>query len=115
MGVRIMPSSNCPCEEHRDLYLELLKKAEKEADKALVQIILKKLHLTDAPPKVTKDGCQVFAFPGVPAGAASSRGDNLFWKSDQFWQDLLQFMAFLSVGIGWFIFSCRLICNQMIN
>jgi hypothetical protein len=110
-----MPSSNYPCDEHRDLYLELLKKAEKEADKALAQIIMRKLYLEDAPPEVTKDGCQVFAFPGIPAAAACPTADHLFWKSDQFWQDLLQFMAFLSAGIGWFIFSLRLICNQIIN
>ena len=110
-----MPQANYPCDEHRDLYLELLKKAEKEADRALVQIIVKKLHLTESHPKVTEDGCQVFAFPGVPVAAAGTDAEHLFWKSNQFWQDLLQFMAFLSVGIGWFIFSCRLICAQIIK
>ncbi len=110
-----MSSANYPCDAHRDLYLELLKKAEKEADRALVQIIVKKLHLTDTQPEITKDGCQVFAFPGIPVSATGPDADPSFWKSGQFWQDLLQFMAFLSVGIGWFIFSCRLICNQIIT
>ena len=107
-----MPPANYPCDEHRDLYLELLKRAEKEADKALVQIIAKKLQFHDAPARITEDGCQVFAFPAVPA-ALGPENDARFWKSGQFWQDLLQFMAFLSVGIGWFIFSCHLICNQI--
>ena len=109
-----MPSAYFPCDEHRDLYLALLKKAEKEADKKLVRIILKKLQISAPQPEMTKDGCMVFAFPTGPASAGVD-ADRLFWKNSQFWQDLLQFMAFLTVGIGFFIFFCSLICGQVVR
>jgi hypothetical protein len=110
-----MPTANYPCDEHRDLYLELLKKAEKEADRTLVQIILKKIQGPAPQPEMTQDGCMVFAFPALPAAACGPEADALFWKKRQFWQDLLQFMAFLTVGISFFIFFCSLICDQVVR
>lgn len=110
-----MSSNKCPYSEHRDLYLELLKKAEKEADKALIQLIAKRLKETHPKPSVTKDGCQVFAFPAAPNTSCGADPDHLFWKSSQFWQDLVQFMAVLGVGIGWFIFFCDLITYRIIK
>ena len=104
-----MSSSKVPFNEHRDLYLEILKKAEKEADRALMKIIADRLKENRPEPCLTKDGCQVFAFPetGLPPNAPDQ--DHLFWKSGQFWQDLVQFMALLSAGVSWFILFCNLI------
>ncbi len=110
-----MPTVNYPCDTHRDLYLELLKKAEKEADRTLVQIILKKIQLAAPQPEVTHDGCRIFPFPASPVASVGPDADDLFWKNGQFWQDFLQFMAFFSVGLGWFIFSCSLICNKLVH
>jgi len=101
---------------HRDLYLEILKKAEMEADKALVQLIMKRLGETGhSPSSVTKDGCRVFAFPEASPSSIGANQDNLFWKNSQFWQDLVQFMAVLSVSISWFIFFCNLITYHTVK
>ena len=110
-----MSSIKNPYSEHRDIYLEILKKAEKEADKALVRLILERLKASDSTPSVTKDGCQIFAFPATPFSPSGTTSDKLFWKSSQFWQDLVQFMAILGVGISWFIFFCRLITRQTLG
>lgn len=103
-----MTSIKNPYSEHRDIYLEILKKAEKEADKALVKLIVERLKESDSTPSVTKDGCQIFAFPAAPFSPCGTLPDKLFWKSSQFWQDLVQFMAILGVSISWFIFFCSL-------
>lgn len=110
-----MSSIKNPYCEHRDIYLEILKKAEKEADKALVKLIIERLRESDSAPSVTKDGCQIFAFPAAPFSSCGAISDQLFWKSSQFWQDLIQFMAILGVGISWFIFFCNLITRQTIT
>lgn len=110
-----MSSVKNPYSEHRDIYLEILKKAENEADKALVKLIVERLKESDPEPCVTKDGCQVFAFPAASFSPGGTISDQLFWKSSQFWQDLIQFMAILGVGISWFIFFCSLITRQIIT
>lgn len=108
-----MPTK-APYDDHRDLYLEILKKAEKEADKALIQLIANRLKENAPRPAVTKDGCQVFSFPTTPTTSCGADPDALFWKNSQFWQDLVQFIALLSVGISWFIFFCNLITHHQV-
>ena len=98
-------------DDHRDLYLEILKKAEKEADRALAQMIAKRLKATLPDPRATRDGCQVFSFPMMVA-PCSADGD-LFWKNGQFWQDLVQFMVLLAAGSSWFIFFISLLSKHM--
>lgn len=100
---------------HRDLYLEILKKAEKEADKALVQLIAEKMKKTTPQPSVTKDGCQVFEFPSAVQMTAEQESECLFYKDGQFWQDLSQFMAVLTVCLGFFIFFCNLITARIVG
>jgi hypothetical protein len=110
-----MSSIKSPYSEHRDIYLEILKKAEKEADKALIKLIVERLKESDGTPAITKDGCQIFAFPATPFNPGGTIPDELFWKSRQFWQDLVQFMAILGVGIGWFIFFCSLMTHYTLS
>lgn len=110
-----MSSITNPYSEHRDIYLEILKKAEKEADKALVKLMVERLKACDPAASVTKDGCQIFSFPVTPFPPGGTDPDKLFWKNSQFWQDLIQFMAVLGVGISWFIFFCSLISRQTIT
>ena len=110
-----MATIKSPYSEHRDIYLEILKKAEKEADRALIKIIAKRLKESEPAPSVTEDGCQIYAFPAPPFAPGTITSDELFWKSSQFWQDLIQFMAVLGVGISWFIFFCSLITRQLIT
>jgi hypothetical protein len=110
-----MQSTHYPCNENRDLYLELLKKAEKEADRALVQMIRAKLQAAPPLTETTGDGCQILAFPGASVAAPGPAPEHLFWKSSAFWHVLVQFIAFLSFGIGWFIFFCSLVTNEVIR
>ena len=101
-------------DDHRDLYLEILKKAEREADRALVQLIAKKLKATLPGPEATGDGCQVFSFPIMAATPGNtSVNHDLFWKNGQFWQDLVQFMAILATGSSWFIFFLSLLTKHI--
>lgn len=110
-----MSSIKYPYSEHRDMYLEILKKAEKEADTALIKIIADRLKEYDPKPSVTKDGCRVFSFPAAATLSCGTDPNQLFWKNSQFWQDLVQFLAFLSVSISWFVFFCNLINHQYIK
>ena len=99
---------------HRDLYLEILKKAEKEADRALVQMIARKLKATLPDPQATRDGCQVFSFPVIAATPCNANADgDIFWKNSQFWQDLVQFMVLLVAGSSWFIFFLNLLTRHI--
>ena len=103
-------------DDHRDLYLEILKKAEKEADRALIQMITKKLQNALPHPKATQDGCKVFSFPVFTGRTINSETtEECFWKNGQFWQDLVQFMGFLAAGTSWLILFCRLCGKHMIG
>ena len=111
-----MAHSKQPIDDHRDLYLEILKKAEIEADRALIQIISKKLKATLPHPKSTQDGCQVFSFPLISAPTINGEaGDDLFWKNRQFWQELVQFIVILGTGVSWFIFFCHLVAYRAVG
>jgi len=94
---------------NRDLYLEILKKAEKEADQALIQMIARKLKNSLQHPDSTQDGCRIFAFPAFrspTAGAENS--ESLFWKDGQFWQSIVQLIAFLGLAVCYFYFFGRI-------
>ncbi len=100
---------------NRDLYLEILKKAEKEADKALVQLIAEKMKKVTPQPSLTQDGCKIFEFPATVQLASESDSDGLFYKDGQFWQDLSQFMAVLTVGLSFFVFFCNLVTLRVVG
>ena len=46
-----------------DLYLEMLREAQRVEDKRLVQLIRRRLKHMGRPPKFTSAGCEIICFP----------------------------------------------------
>jgi hypothetical protein len=94
--------------DQTDLYLEILKKAQKESDHKLVQIIVEKLGRTCRSfPRRTIDGCQIFSFPDLNAPCATAESDTLHWKSTRFWRILFLMMVTYGFFTTWFLFFCQ--------
>ena len=104
-----MPDTIISNDMYRDLYLEMLKKAEKETDMALVAMLRKRLDALRPEPVRTASGTLLYPFPKCDKGDNMVLSPTLFWKSGQFWQDLVQFMAVLATLMAWIIFFCYLL------
>lgn len=103
-----MPQSDHTHKHQTDLYLEILKKAQKESDHKLVQIIVEKLgHATRSLPRRTMDGCQVFTFPELHAPGAAAKSDALDWKSTRVWRDMCLILVSFGFFTTWFLFFCE--------
>jgi hypothetical protein len=104
----IMSHSDQIHNHQKALYLEILRKAQKESDHRLVQIIVEKLGRTCRSfPRETNDGCKVFSFPEPHAPGAAVESDAPDWKSTRVWRIL--FLMFASFGFftTWFLFFCE--------
>jgi hypothetical protein len=94
---------------HRDIYLEMLKKAEKETDAALVAILRERIKSIRPQPVTTHEGCRLYQFPRCGESGDVALSQSYFRQEDRFWQDLAQFIVILSVFIAWFVFFCHLL------
>lgn len=94
---------------HRDIYLEMLKKAEKETDAALVAMLRDRIRSMKPQPVVTDDGCRLYQFPRCGESADIALNRSFLHRQDRLWQDLAQFIVILSVFIAWFLFFCHLL------
>ena len=84
-----------------DLYLEMLREAQRAEDKKLVQLLRERLKHISRPPVLTSAGCEIICFPrhvGLPM--PSPIEDLPFWPRFGFGQ----IAAF--VGIYFLLISC---------
>ena len=90
-----------------DLYLDILKRAQKESDHALVQLIAKKIYKTMHPPTQTNDGCQVFSFPDLRTSAIVAESDAIDWRNGRVWRILFSIMVSFGFFTSWFLLFCQ--------
>ena len=101
-----MSSSYHRSEKERDLYLEILKKAQMESDQALVRIIRQKMRGVLGHSSRTADGCEIFAFPTSIAKVAHAEFDSTDWKNPRLWRNIFLMLASFGFATSWFIFFC---------
>ena len=73
-----------------DLYLEMLREAQRVEDKKLVQLIRRRLKHVGRPPKFTSAGCEIICFPRpVYSPLSAPIQDRPFWPRFGFGQILV--------------------------
>jgi hypothetical protein len=101
-----MTESNLHYNEMTDLYMEMLKGAQKEADRELAALLRHRIKSMSTPPSTTDDGCQIFPFPPLAVQCQEMTAvvdEGCFWKTQVFWTDLIQFLAFFGFSVAAFL------------
>jgi hypothetical protein len=91
--------------ETRDLYWELLQAAQKQQDQQLVQLIRSQLVKGAASSSIQTGGCQMIDYPIPVHCTVDPEPESKFWKQNQFWQDCILCVCFVSSSLG-----CVLYC-----
>ncbi len=91
-------------QNHQNLYLEILKKAQKESDHHLVQLIIDKLGSQRPLPRRTIDGCQVYSLPQKITPRTALESEAIDWKNSRVWRDLFMVMSSFGFIMTWFLF-----------
>jgi hypothetical protein len=107
-----MTASPIEYSETNDLYMEILKKAQMQADQELVNLIRHRIKNIVSPPKQTLSGCEIIPYPFAVGEPVAVLQDICFWKKSGFWQDLVQFLGVLSFSLSFvlsfFVLSARI-------
>ena len=78
-----------------DLYLEMLREAQRVEDKKLVRLIRRRLKHMSRPPKFTSTGCEVICFPrSIYSPMPAPIEDRPFWPRFGFGQILVFAVAY---------------------
>ncbi|MGD9098081.1 MAG: hypothetical protein PVF97_08335, partial [Desulfobacterales bacterium] len=87
-----------------DLYLEMLREAQRVEDKKLVRLIRNRLRHAGRPPALTSAGCEVICFPRRFCGSLAAPNEDLpFWPRFGFGQ-IAAFAAVYGLLISCHIF-----------
>ena len=101
--------------ETTDLYWQMLSEARRIEDQNLARMIRSRLKKEAAVRKLATGGDNIIAFPGSWTACLEPDKEHEFWKDQKFWSDMIQFLMFLSVGLGWFLFFMSLLSEKMVR
>ncbi len=95
--------------ETTDLYLQMLRQAQKVEDKKLIQIIIRRMQQNTPALAtfVTESGCQITPFPLSCVSHAPLQDDSQFWFELQFWKAV-------GITVGIFTSGFGLICYALL-
>ncbi|MCP4693717.1 MAG: hypothetical protein GY859_37130 [Desulfobacterales bacterium] len=107
-----MPRSTDEYHETNDIYLKMLRNAQNQEDKKLVQLIQQKMKANRPKSYVTETGCKVIPFPLslLPLSPPSENVD--FWKDQRFWKELIQCLGIFTFFLVWFLFFISLLMDK---
>ncbi len=110
-----MPESTEEYHETNDIYLAMLRNAQSQEDKKLVQLIQGKMINNRPRAYITESGCKVIPHPLsiFPIPKTPESGD--FWKDQRFWKELIQVLAVVSFFLVWFIYFIVLLAENNIK
>ena len=96
--------------ETHDLYLQMLSEARKLEDRRLAKMLVRRIldhqqHI-DVPEPLFKN---IVSLPTSAALAGPVEPEIPFWAKGLFWQELFQFLSFLTVGMLWLLYFFYLI------
>lgn len=95
MGERLEPFN-----QTTDLYLEMLREAQKVEDKKLILMIRRRLRNLRRSPAITGTGCEIIFFPRSVPPLASPVEDHPFWPSPCYVHILIFAALYLLLIIG---------------
>ena len=91
--------------ETNDLYMQMLSEARRLEDKRLAKMILRRIldhqQALDMPEPLFSN---IVSMPTMVVESGPMESEVPFWTQGRFWQDLFQFLSFLSVGMSWMLY-----------
>lgn len=98
--------------ETGDLYLQMLSEARRMEDRRLAKLLIRRImdhQQATAADQPMFD--KVVPLPRAAGGAIAMAMDPEipFWSQGRFWQELLQFLVIMSVGMGWLLYFFYLV------
>ncbi len=107
-----MPKSTEEYHETNDIYLKMLRKAQNQEDKKLVQLIQGKMKNNRPKAHITETGCKVIPFPLSILTIPETPEHGDFWKDQRFWKELIQTLAIVSFFMVWLIYFIVLLAEN---
>jgi hypothetical protein len=107
-----MPKSPVDQNEAAHLYMKIMNNAKAREDGNLMDMIRGRLARHTRPAYFTESGCEVKPFPVPFMMTQESEEETAFWKEQEFWTDLLQCVAFISLLLSWVIYFFVLVANS---